>query len=120
MLAIAPHLRSLEVRGAAIGLEELRHPTLERVVIQTGGLPGVTAEAIARAQLPAATHLCVYYGSSEYGCEASLADVVVVGARGRRGLARLLLGSVASSVAHHVQVPTVIVPTPADAADDDH
>ena len=51
---------------------------------------------------------------------ASLADVVVVGARGRRGLARLLLGSVASSVAHHVQVPTVIVPTPADAADDDH
>ena len=52
--------------------------------------------------------------------EASLADVVVVGARGRRGLARLLLGSVASSVAHHVQVPTVIVPTPADAADDDH
>lgn len=48
--------------------------------------------------------------------EASLADVIVVGARGRRGLTRLLLGSVASSVAHHVQVPTVIVRTPEDAA----
>ena len=75
VLAVAPRLRSLEVRGAAIGLEELRHPTLERVVIQTGGLPGVTAQALARAQLPAATHLSIYYGSSEYGCEASLADV---------------------------------------------
>lgn len=48
--------------------------------------------------------------------EASLADVVVVGARGRRGLTRLLLGSVASSVAHHVQVPTVIVPAPDDSS----
>ena len=46
--------------------------------------------------------------------EASLADMVVVGARGHRGLSRLLLGSVASSVVHHVQVPTVIVPAPAD------
>ncbi|MEM7288305.1 MAG: universal stress protein, partial [Actinomycetota bacterium] len=44
--------------------------------------------------------------------EASLADVVVVGARGHRGLSRLLLGSVASAVVHHVQVPTVVVPTP--------
>lgn len=75
VLAIAPRLRTLEVRGAAIGLEELHHPTLERLQIETGGLPGVTAEAIARAQLPSATHLSVYFGASEYGCEASLADV---------------------------------------------
>lgn len=46
--------------------------------------------------------------------EATLADVVVVGARGHRGISRLLLGSVASSVVHHVQVPTVVVPTPED------
>ena len=49
--------------------------------------------------------------------EASGADMVVVGARGHRGLTRLLLGSVASSVAHHVQVPTVIVPAPEDATE---
>lgn len=48
--------------------------------------------------------------------EATLSDVVVVGARGRRGLTRLLLGSVASSVAHHVQVPTVIVPAADETA----
>lgn len=41
--------------------------------------------------------------------EAARADVVVVGARGHRGLSRVLLGSVASSVVHHVQVPTVVV-----------
>ena len=44
--------------------------------------------------------------------EATLADVVVVGARGHHGISRLLLGSVASSVVHHVQVPSVVVPTP--------
>jgi nucleotide-binding universal stress UspA family protein len=36
-------------------------------------------------------------------------DVLVIGARGHRGIGRLLLGSVASSSLHHLTVPTVIV-----------
>lgn len=40
---------------------------------------------------------------------AEEADMLVVGARAHRGLGRLLLGSVASSVVHHVTVPTIIV-----------
>ena len=46
--------------------------------------------------------------------EAAVADMIVIGARGHRGFARMLLGSVASSVVHHVQAPTVVVPAPAE------
>ncbi|MGI9616479.1 MAG: universal stress protein [Acidimicrobiales bacterium] len=40
---------------------------------------------------------------------AANADLLVVGARGRRGVAYLLLGSVASAVVNHPMVPTVVV-----------
>lgn len=38
------------------------------------------------------------------------ADLLVVGARGHGVLERLLLGSVASALAHHPTVPTIVVP----------
>lgn len=41
--------------------------------------------------------------------EAEDADVLVIGARGHSGLSRLLLGSVAASLIHHLTVPTVLV-----------
>lgn len=37
-------------------------------------------------------------------------DLLVVGARGVSGLARLMLGSVANALIHHPSVPTVVVP----------
>lgn len=43
------------------------------------------------------------------------ADLLVVGARGHGVLELLLLGSVASAVSHHPTVPTIVVPTFADA-----
>jgi len=43
----------------------------------------------------------------------SEADVIVVGARGHRGVAHLLLGSVATALTHHTRTTTVIVPAKA-------
>lgn len=37
------------------------------------------------------------------------ADLLVIGARGHRGLERMLLGSVASHTVHHLTTPTVVV-----------
>lgn len=42
--------------------------------------------------------------------EAAVADLLVVGARGHGVMRRMLLGSVANSLVHHVACPTVIVP----------
>lgn len=41
---------------------------------------------------------------------AEQADLLVIGQRGRRSVAHLLLGSTATSLTHHVTVPTVVVP----------
>ncbi|MGZ8648609.1 MAG: universal stress protein [Solirubrobacteraceae bacterium] len=37
---------------------------------------------------------------------------IVLGSRGRSGVKSLLLGSVSAGVAHHSEVPVVVVPSP--------
>jgi nucleotide-binding universal stress UspA family protein len=46
------------------------------------------------------------------------ADLVVVGTHGRRGVERLVLGSVAEGVVRRSAVPVLLVPSPDDAAPD--
>jgi len=45
--------------------------------------------------------------------EASDADLIVMGTHGRRGVRRLLLGSVAETVARTVSLPVLLVHAPA-------
>lgn len=40
------------------------------------------------------------------------AGLVVIGSRGRRGLATLVLGSVSHHVSHHVRRPLLVIPSP--------
>lgn len=44
------------------------------------------------------------------------ADLIVVGSRGRKGMRKLLLGSVAASLAEHARIPVTIVPPGQDAS----
>lgn len=60
--------------------------------------PSVTVRAVAG--VPAAELLAAAEG----------ADLLVVGARGAGGFARLLLGSVSTHVTHHAHCPVVVVP----------
>lgn len=50
---------------------------------------------------------------------AADADLLVVGARGSRGVPYLLLGSVTTSLIHHPTVPTVVVPDPGEGPSDE-
>ncbi|MFB9238327.1 universal stress protein [Plantactinospora siamensis] len=50
--------------------------------------------------------------------ESARAQLVVVGARGRGGLAGLVLGSTSQAVLHHAHCPTIIAPVPHGPAGD--
>lgn len=75
VLPVAPRLRSLFVRGGEIELSQLHHDHLESVTLETGGLPRSTVRGVGQCQLPVATRLVVYFGSSEYGASGSISDL---------------------------------------------
>ncbi|MFV8754876.1 TIGR02996 domain-containing protein [Nannocystaceae bacterium ST9] len=73
LLANLPRLRSLHLRGASIGLgAALEHATLERLVIETGGLPAEAVQAIARCRLPRLRELGVWFGMDGYGAGGNI------------------------------------------------
>lgn len=84
--------------------------------LETSELREVGEKAVARsigsADLDATVEVEVLHGDPRVVLRdrAADADLLVVGARGHRGAAYLLLGSVTTSLSHHPTVPTVVVP----------
>lgn len=69
---ITPKLRTLRLRGAGMKLGQFEHPSLERLEIETGGLPGESVASIAAAKLPALRHMEVWFGRTSYGGIATI------------------------------------------------
>jgi len=70
--------------------------------------------AVAAARQPVATENLVsriVLEDPRTALTGTDANMIVVGARGHRGVAHLLMGSVATALTHHVETTTVIVPS---------
>ncbi|GLU46510.1 hypothetical protein [Nocardiopsis ansamitocini] len=72
----SPALDEFTVRGSAgLGFSPVRHETLRRSALQTGGLPGRVLRGVPAAELPAPHHLELWFGSREYGGDSTRADL---------------------------------------------
>ncbi|MFV8752237.1 WGR domain-containing protein [Nannocystaceae bacterium ST9] len=65
--SITPKLRTLRLRGSGMKLGKFEHPSLARLEIETGGLPGDSVASIAAAKLPELRHMEVWFGRTDYG-----------------------------------------------------
>lgn len=76
---------------------------------------GILADAEAQAKAAGTTLSGVHVANSTaaegilHAARERKADLVVMGSHGRRGLGRLLLGSQASEVLSHAEIPVLIV-----------
>ena len=88
-----------EIDGLDDRYREMLHNTIDRVRRDhpDGGERTIRAEVVM--------------GDARSVLRGAEADLLVVGARGHRGLEYLLMGSTASSLVHDPVVPTVVVPT---------
>ena len=66
-------------------------------------------EAQGIAATPSVMEGQVVYKSILAAAEASGADLIVMGSHGRKGLEKLVLGSVAAQVLAHTQLPVMII-----------
>jgi len=75
LISALSNLSECFIRGGnSLRLQGLRHPTLSRLVIQTGGLSRTTIQDVLAADLPALEELELWLGSDSYGFDASVAD----------------------------------------------
>lgn len=88
-------------------------PPIEMLEQQTrASLDESVADVVGNAVMCPKIELEVRAGDprNELRDAAADADLLVVGSRGHRGVAHLLMGSVTTSLLHHPTVPTVVVP----------
>jgi nucleotide-binding universal stress UspA family protein len=80
---------------------QVAREAVEKTLTRLGDDPGILVTVRAEPGNPSDVLLVAAQG----------ADMIVVGARGGGGFARLLLGSVSSQLAHHAGCPIVVIPS---------
>jgi nucleotide-binding universal stress UspA family protein len=104
VLPLAPEL-AIDVEHVA-GARRAEGENLLAVALEQARAAGVTAQArLAETGMPAQQVAAVLVAEAA----SWPADVIVLGARGRGSLERLLLGSVADGVARRPSVPVLLV-----------
>lgn len=79
LLTTFDQLEELVVRGGTdLELETVRHTALQRLVIESGGLPVSVVRAVAASELPALTDLELWLGTEEYGADSTVQDVAPI------------------------------------------
>jgi predicted DNA-binding WGR domain protein len=76
--SITPKLRTLRLRGADIRLGKFEHPSLQRLEIETGGLPPASVRSLAAAKLPELRHMEVWFGRKSYGGTDTIDDLMPI------------------------------------------
>jgi nucleotide-binding universal stress UspA family protein len=107
LVHVAPPTEAPGVSAAAAGQERLREEELragDELLARLAREAGVTGPPRRRTAVGDAA------GAIVAVCEEEGAGLVVVGSRGRRGIAAAVLGSVSATVAATAPCPCVVVP----------
>jgi hypothetical protein len=75
---ITPKLETLRLRGAGMTLGKFEHASLQRLEIETGGLPAESVRSLAAAKLPQLRHMEVWFGRTSYGGTDDIADLLAI------------------------------------------
>ncbi|MFF9060542.1 STM4015 family protein [Streptomyces sp. NPDC101213] len=84
LLAAYPDLEEFGIRGGSgLRFPALRHDSLRRLTIESGGLPAEVVRGIGASDLPALEHLDLWLGTPDYGGDSEAADLepILSGAR---------------------------------------
>ncbi len=76
ILVAYPNLKHLQVRGGnGLSLGKVNHDSLEKLVIQTGGLDKKIIHQIGKSTLPNLKHLELWLGEDNYGRNIEVGDI---------------------------------------------
>ncbi|MDX3228476.1 STM4015 family protein [Streptomyces sp. ME19-01-6] len=71
-----PRLRELKIRGGMkLSFPAVTHEHLHTLCFESGGLPGAAVRGVCDSELPALERLEMWLGVSEYGGDATVADL---------------------------------------------
>ncbi|MEE1940712.1 STM4015 family protein [Streptomyces sp. TRM 70361] len=79
VLEAYPRLREFGVRGGSgLVFRPVRHEQLRTLRFESGGLPGGVVRGVAASELPALEHLEMWLGVTDYGGDATVADLAPI------------------------------------------